>query len=126
MFSPVQFSQASQSLIETHFRSVQAVTQAWLSSSASLAELHLDTVKTSLAASTVASNQLLALKGPQDWLSLASCHSQQAIDRAQAYGRQAAGVASNAHALLSEAGAQLPLNGLFFKNALGAGSAANN
>lgn len=110
MFNPEQISQA-QSLIEAQYQSFNTCARALLQSSASLVDLQLDTVKTALATATVASNQMLSLKDPQDWLSLTATQSQQAFDRAQAYGRQAAGIASGAHASLSEA--VEPLQGLF-------------
>lgn len=110
MFNPEQYSQA-QSLIEAHIRSFDSCAKAVLHSSAGLIDLQLDSVKTVLATATDASNQLLSLKDPQDWLSLTAVQSQQAFDRAQAYGRQAAGIASEAHALLAQAAA--PLQGFF-------------
>jgi phasin family protein len=110
MFNPEQYSQA-QSLIEAHIRSFNTCAKAVLHSSAGLVDLHLDSVKTAMASATVASNQLLSLKDPQEWINLTAAQSQQALDRAQAYGRQAAGIAKGAHDLLTEAA--LPLQGLF-------------
>ena len=110
MFNPEQFSQA-QFLIEAHIRSFDTCAKAVLQSSASLVDLQLDTIKHALATASDASNHMLSLKDPQDWLSLTAVQSQQAVDRAQAYGRQAAGIAKDAHALLAQAA--LPLQGLF-------------
>lgn len=110
MFNPEQYSQA-QSLIEAHIRSFDICAQAVLQSSAGLVDLQLDSVKNALATATEASDHMLSLKDPQDWLSLATVQSQQALDRAQAYGRHAAGIASDAHALLTQAA--VPLQGLF-------------
>lgn len=110
MFNPEQFSQA-QSLIEAHIRSFDTCAKAVLQSSADLVDLQLDSVKNALASASDASNHMLSLKDPQDWLSLTAIQSQQAVDRAQAYGRQAAGIAKEAHALLAQAA--VPLQGLF-------------
>jgi len=110
MFNPAQYLQA-QSLVEAHTRSFHAYAQAMLRGSADLVEFQLDSVKAAMASATVASNQLLSTKDPQEWISLTAAQSQQALDRAQAYGRQAAGIAQGAHALWTEAA--LPLQGLF-------------
>jgi phasin family protein len=110
MFNPEQFSQA-QSLIEAHIRSFDTCAKAVLQSSASLIDLQLDSVKNALATATDTSHHMLSLKDPQDWLSLTAVQSQQALDRAQAYGRQAAGIAKDTHALLTQAA--VPLQGLF-------------
>lgn len=110
MFNPEQYSHA-QSLIEAHIRSFDTCAKAVLQSSAGLVDLQLDSVKNALASATDASNQMLSLNHPQDWLNLTATQSQQALDRAQAYGRHAAGIARDAHALLAQAA--VPLQGLF-------------
>ncbi|GAB2860339.1 hypothetical protein GCM10027277_31160 [Pseudoduganella ginsengisoli] len=110
MFNPEQYSQA-QSLIEAHIRSFDTCAKAVLQSSAGLVDLQLDSVKNLFVIASDASNQLLSLKDPQDWLSLSAVQSQQALDRVQAYGRQAAGIARDAHTLMTEAA--VPLQGLF-------------
>lgn len=110
MFNPEQYSQA-QSLIEAHIRSFDTCAKAVLHSSAGLIDLQLDSVKNAMASATDVSHQMLSLNHPQDWLSLTAAQSQQALDRAQAYGRHAAGIAKEAHALLAQAG--VPLPGLF-------------
>lgn len=110
MFNPEQYPQA-QSLIEAHIRSFNTCAKAMFQSSAGLVDLQLDSVKTAMASATVASKQLLSVKDPQEWISLTAAQSQRAYDRAQAYGRQAAGIAQGVHALWTEAA--LPLQGLF-------------
>jgi phasin family protein len=110
MFNPEQYSQA-QSLIEAHIRSFDTCAKAVLQSSAGLVDLQLDAVKNALATATDSSHHMLSLKDPQDWMNLTAVQSQQAFDRAQAYGRQAAGIAREAHALLTQAAA--PLQGFF-------------
>lgn len=120
--NPEQFTQTAKSLIEAQINSFSAFTQAAFDSCASVLDLNMDTVKTSLAAATVASNQLLSAKEPQELLSLTASQSQQVRDRAQAYGRQAAGLASAAQARFSQAAAAAPMNSLF-KTAFAAGTA---
>lgn len=110
MFSPEQYPQA-QFLIDAHLRSFNTCARAVLQSSASILDLQLDSVRTALATAADASHQILAVDNPQDWLNLTATQSQQAFDRAQAYGRQAAGIAGGAHAAFTEAAA--PLQGLF-------------
>jgi hypothetical protein len=62
---------------------------------ASLCDWQRDTALASLAAMTAASHEFLAIQRPQDLLQMATDQGMQAIDRVQAFGREATGVALN-------------------------------
>lgn len=120
---PEQFAQAAKSLIEAQLSSFSAYTQAALDSGASVVDLNMDAVRTSLAATTVAAQQWLSAQ-PQELPGLTASQSQQARDRIQAYGRQAAGLVGAAQQRFSQAATAAPLNS-FLKSAFAAGTARN-
>jgi aryl-alcohol dehydrogenase-like predicted oxidoreductase len=64
-------------------------------SRAAQAAFDAHTALASLAAMTAASNEFLAIQHPQDLLQMATDQGKHAIDRAQAYGREATEVALN-------------------------------
>lgn len=76
-------------------RAAQAALDAQFASFASLCDWQRDTAWASIAAMTAASNELLAIQHPQDLLQMATDHGLQALDRAQAFGREATDVALN-------------------------------
>lgn len=80
---------------EVFSRAAEAAFDAQLAGFASLYNWQRDTALASLAAMTAASNEFLAIQHPQDLLQMASDQGMQAIDRAQAFGREATDVALN-------------------------------
>ena len=76
-------------------RAAQAAFDAQLASFASICDWQRDTALASLAAMTAASNEFLAIQHPQDLLQMATDQGKHAIDRAQAFGREATEVALN-------------------------------
>jgi hypothetical protein len=93
-----------QSLIEAPFHIFNSYLQAVWRSSASLADLQLDTLKTALASSAVTARQYLPLNDPQDWLNLAAAESRFALERLQAHGRELTAVAAPLQGFLSNPG----------------------
>jgi phasin family protein len=96
-----QVTLAGKAMYEAQLASAQAYAQAVFDSGASLVELNLDAARASLAAATVAGNQLLSAKDPQELLQLSRAQSQLAIDRIGSYGRQAKDVAQETQAKFS-------------------------
>lgn len=92
-----QVSRASLAAYEAQLASVQAFVGAAIAGSARVIDLNLDAARTALAAATVASNQLLAVKDPQELLQLSRAQSKLAIDRIGSYGGQAKDVAHETH-----------------------------
>jgi len=80
---------------EEFSRAAEAAFDAQLASFASLFVWQRDTAWASLAAMTAASNEFLAIQHPQDLLQMATDQGRHAIDRAQAFGREATDVALN-------------------------------
>ena len=80
---------------EEFSRAAEAAFDAQLASFASLFVWQRDTAWASLAAMTAASNEFLAIQRPQDLLQMATDQGRHAIDRAQAFGREATDVALN-------------------------------
>lgn len=76
-------------------RAAQAAFDAQLAGIASLYQWQRNTAWASLAAMTAASNEFMAIQHPQDLLQMATDQGIQAIDRAQAFGREATDVALN-------------------------------
>lgn len=91
-----QLSQATKSAIDQQLFGLASLAQAAFDTGVGVVDLNVDAVKSSMAAAAVATNQLLCVRDGRDWLSLTTGQSQQALERASAYGRQAAEVASAA------------------------------
>lgn len=81
-----------------------ALARSVLDSGASLMDVNVGLARDQLAAATAASNQLLFVRDPQDLVAIAAAQQHEALNRAQAYGRRVAGVASTMHAVLDEMG----------------------
>ncbi len=90
MFSILdQLSLASKAVFEAQLTSAAAFAQAAFDSGVGVIELNVEAAKSSVAAATVATNQLLSVKDMREWMSLAGNQSQLAMERVGAYGRQA-------------------------------------
>ena len=96
-----QLSQASKAFFEAQMASVAAYAQVACDSGVSAIDLNVDAFKSSMAAATVAARQWMSVRDAQEWLSLANNQSQLAIERASAYGRQAAEAAEGSRARFS-------------------------
>ena len=88
-----QWTLAGKAVVDAQLISAQADAQAAFDSGASVLDLQFETARTALAAATVAGNQLLSARDPQALLQLSRAQSQLAIERFDAYGRQAKDVA---------------------------------
>ncbi len=97
-----QFSLASKAVFEAQLASANAFVQAAFDSGATVAGLNLDAVRTSLAATTVAANQLLSVKDPRELFSFGQSQSKLVIDRIQSYGRQAHEIARGTQGKFAE------------------------
>lgn len=76
-------------------RAAQAAFDAQFASFASICDWQRDAAWASMAAMTAVSNEFLALQHPQDLLQFAADHGMHAMDRAQAFSREATEVALN-------------------------------
>lgn len=76
-------------------RAAQAAFDAQFASFTSLCDWQRDAAWASMAALTAVSNELLTIQQPQELLQFAAEHGAQAMDRAQAFGREATEMALN-------------------------------
>lgn len=76
-------------------RAAQVAFDAQIAGFVTFCDWQRDAAWASLAAMTAASNELLAVQHPHDLLQIAADQGMHAIDRAQAFGREATEVALN-------------------------------
>lgn len=100
---PEQFSAATKASFEAQFASFTALTSKTLESVEKLIDLNLKATKASIDDSTAIAKQLLEVKDPQDFLNLTSAQVQPAAEKAVAYGRTLAGIASDVQSEVSKA-----------------------
>jgi phasin family protein len=93
-----QLSLAAKAVLDAQLVSAAAVAEAAFDSGVTMTDLNVEAAKTCMAAYTVAANQLLSIKDPQEWMSMTASQSQLALDRVHAYSRQAADIAHDAQA----------------------------
>lgn len=99
---PEQLSAAGKAVLESQLTSAHAFAQAVFDSSKTALDLHVAAVKTSLEAASAAGSQLILAKTPQEFVSLSTTYSQQAVERARDYGQQATELAQGTRAKLTE------------------------
>lgn len=91
---PEQFSAASKANLEAQFALFTALTNKTFEGVEKLIDLNLNVAKASLEESNAAMKQFLAAKDPQEWMSVASAQAQPNAEKALAYGRHLASIAS--------------------------------
>lgn len=99
---PAELADVTRGLAESQVAGCNALLRAAFESSASLVELNVHAAREGIAAASAVSNQLLFVREPRDLVCLTASHSQQAMERAQRYGRQVVGVANSAQHRLGE------------------------
>ena len=100
---PEQFSAASKANFEAQLSLITALTNKTFDGVEKVTDLHLNVVKSSLEESNAAAKQLLAIKDPQEWLALSTAQAQPNAEKALAYGRHLASIASDVQAEFSKA-----------------------
>ncbi|MES2742218.1 MAG: TIGR01841 family phasin [Pseudomonadota bacterium] len=104
MFSiPEQFSSATKANLETQFAIFSSLTSKAFESIEKIVALNLTAAKASMEESSATARQLLAAKDPQEFFSLTSAHAQPAAEKALAYSRQLAAIASGTQAEFNKA-----------------------
>jgi len=98
-----QFSAASKANIEAQLSLLSTLTSKTFEGVEKMVELNLDAAKASLENSSVAARQLLGAKDPQEWLSLAAAQAQPNAEKALAYGRSLASIATGVQTEFSKA-----------------------
>lgn len=100
---PEQFSAASKANFEAQLALITTLSNKAFESVEKMVDLNLNVAKASLEESTSAAKQFLAAKDPQEWLSVAAAQAQPNAEKALAYGRHLATIASGVQAEFSKA-----------------------
>ena len=100
---PEQFSAASKANFDAQLAMLTSLTNKAFDSVEKIVELNLNVVKSSLQESTAVAKQLLSAKDPQEFFSLTSANAQPNAEKAIAYGRQLAGIATSTQAEFTKA-----------------------
>lgn len=100
---PEQFSAASKANFEAQLALLSALTSKTFESVEKVIGLNLNVAKASLEESNAAAKQFLTVKDPQEWLALTAAQAQPNAEKALAYGRHLASIASGVQAEFSKA-----------------------
>ena len=101
--TPEQFSAAAKTNFEAQIAALSALTTHAFESVTKIVDLNLNTAKASFEESSAITKQLLAAKDPQEFFSLTSAQTKPAAEKALAYSRSLAGIASGVQAELTQA-----------------------
>ncbi|MEW7848874.1 phasin family protein [Massilia aurea] len=100
---PEQFSTATKTSLESQFALFSSLTSKTFESVEKLVALNISTARASLEESSALTTKLLSAKDPQEFFSLASTQAQPSAEKAMAYSRQLASIASGTGAEFSKA-----------------------
>ncbi|SFA96453.1 phasin family protein [Collimonas sp. OK607] len=92
-----QFSSAIKANFEAQLAMINALTGTALEGVAKVIELNVGAAKASAAESAVTAKQLLSAKDPQEFFALSAAQAQPNTEKALAYGRHLAAIASSTH-----------------------------
>ena len=100
---PEEFSAATKSHFEAQLAMITALTNKAFESVEKIVDLNMNVVKASLEESTVTAQQLMAVKGPQEFMALSASQAQPSAEKAVAYSRHLANIASSGQAEFTRA-----------------------
>jgi phasin family protein len=100
---PEQFSAATKANFEAQIAMLTALTNKTFESVEKIIDLNMNVAKASLEESTATAKQILAAKDPQEFFSLTAAQAQPSAEKAIAYGRHLANIASAAQAEFTKA-----------------------
>jgi len=98
-----QLSAATKANIESQFAILTTLTSKTFEGVEKVVDLNLNVAKTSLEESSAAIKQLLSAKDPQDFFNLSAAQAQPNTEKALAYGRHLATIASSTQAEFAKA-----------------------
>ncbi len=93
---PEQFTTATKATFEAQMAAFTTFAQKAFANVEKVVELNMTVAKQSFAESTVAAQEILAAKGPQEFIALTTAKAKPSADKAIAYGRELASIASAA------------------------------
>jgi phasin family protein len=100
---PEQFSAASKTNFDAQLAMITALTNKAFEGVERIVDLNMNVVKSTLEESTAAAQELMAAKDPQEFFSLSAAKAQPNAEKAIAYGRHLASIATNAQAEFTKA-----------------------
>ena len=100
---PEQFSNATKSTFEAQFALFSSLSTKTFESMEKLVALNLSTAKASLASSTETARSLMAVKDPQEFISLTTSIVQPSAEKALAYSKEVAAIVRGASAEFTQA-----------------------
>ncbi len=100
---PEQFSAATKNQFETQLAILNSFTSTAFDSMQKIVDLNLNVVKSSLQEAGATTQQLISAKDPQEFFSLSTAQAQPTAEKALAYSRHLAGIASSTQAEFSKA-----------------------
>ena len=101
--TPEQFSSAIKTNVEAQIAALTALTNHAFESVTKIVDLNLNAAKASFEESSATAKKLLAAKDPQEFFSLTAAQAQPSAEKAIAYGRSLAGIASTTQAEFTKA-----------------------
>ncbi|MBV8664844.1 MAG: phasin family protein [Burkholderiaceae bacterium] len=101
-----QFAAAAKSNFETQFAALTALTGHAFAGVSQIADLNLNTAKASFEETSAAAQQLLSVKDVQEFFTLTTAKAQPNTEKALAYGRSLAGIASATQAEITKTAEQ--------------------
>ena len=105
---PEQFTNATKASFDAQIAMITAFTQKAFANVEKVVELNMTIARESFEESKAVAQQLMSAKGPQEFIALTTANAKPSADKALAYGRELASIASAAQSDFSrEAEAQL-------------------
>lgn len=101
--TPEKFSAAAKTNFEAQIAAISALTNQAIESVTKIVDLNMNVAKASFEESTAAAKKLLAAKDPQEFFALTAAQAQPGTEKAIAYGRTLAGIASSTQAEFTKA-----------------------
>jgi phasin family protein len=100
---PEQFSNATKANFEAQIALLTELTNKTFESVEKIVDLNINVVKASMEESSATAKQLLTAKDPQEFFTLSAAQAQPTAEKALAYGRHLATIASSAQAEFAKA-----------------------
>ena len=100
---PEHFSNATKANFEAQIALLTELTNKTFESVEKIVDLNINAVKSTLEESSVTAKQLLAAKDPQEFFSLSAAQAQPTAEKALAYSRHLASIASSAQTEFTKA-----------------------
>ncbi len=100
---PEQFSTATKNQFEAQLAVMNSFASTAFDSMQKIVDLNLNVVKSSLQESSATAHQLITAKDPQEFFSLSSAQAQPNAEKAIAYSRHLASIATNTQAEFAKA-----------------------